>query len=129
MNRAIAERMTWVITGLGILAAGAAYVAFGLLTARSVAAGAALGVANWMLLRYIVGRVVGGNVKNQAGFTFVLMIKMGALMGLIFILIKAGMVEILPFTLGLSTLMVGVLGGAFFHILTASPEAHAESER
>lgn len=120
MNRAFAERMTWVIAGLGLLGSALAYAQYGLFTASSVAAGAAIGVANWLLLRYIVGRVVGGNVKNQAGFTMVLMFKMGALMGLIFFLIQAGLVEVLPFTLGLSTLMVGVLGGSFFHILTAN---------
>jgi hypothetical protein len=58
-------------------------------------------------------------VKNQAAFSFVLVAKMGGLMGLIFVLLRSGLVQSIPFTVGVSTLVVGSLAGAFISVLTA----------
>jgi hypothetical protein len=122
MNRAVAERLTWVIAGLGLVTTVAVYPLWGMAAARSTLVGAVLGLANWIALRYIVGRVVGGSVQRQAGFMFVLVIKMGALAALCFLLIRAQVVSPLPFLLGLSTLVVGAIGGSLVHILNNTPE-------
>ncbi|MDH5676721.1 MAG: ATP synthase subunit I [Myxococcales bacterium] len=126
MTRSSADRLTWMIVGLAAVASAVAFVVTNVATARSVATGAAIGVANWMLLRYIVGRVVDGNVRRQGGFLFVLFIKLGALVGLVYLLLRAGVVEPLPFAVGISTMAAGALMGAAMHILGSAP---AESER
>ncbi|MGD8858656.1 MAG: hypothetical protein PVI30_01500 [Myxococcales bacterium] len=125
MNRAVAERLTWVIAGLGLVTTLGMIPLWGVAAARSTLVGAVLGVANWVALRYIVARVVGGSVQRQAGFMFVLMLKMGALAALCFLLIRAQVVSPLPFLIGLSTLVVGAIGGSLVQILNA-PE---QSER
>ena len=77
-------------------------------------------------LRLIVERVIGGSLRRQAGLTFVLLFKMAGLIALVFLLLRGGLVEVLPFTLGVSSLMAGSLLGSFVHVLTAPA---VESER
>src|SRR5262245_52822695 len=103
MSRSAVERVTWFILGLGAAVTIAAYGLAGREAAVSTAAGSAVAVANWSLLRFIVARVVSGTVKNQAAFGFVLVAKMGALMGLIFVLLHSGLVQSIPFVVGVST--------------------------
>jgi hypothetical protein len=119
MSRSAVERVTWFILGLGAAATIAAYAMGGRHAAASAAAGAAVAVANWLLLRFIVSRVVSGTVKNQAAFSFVLVAKMGALMGIIFVVLRSGLVQSIPFTVGVSTLVVGSLVGSLVSVLTA----------
>ena len=126
MSKAALDRMTVFILGLGVLASLGALLLAGPTKALSVATGVAVAVANWYLLRFIVGRVVSGNVRNQAAFSFVLFLKMGGLMALVFFLLRSGYFAPIPFTIGMSCLVVGALLGAFVHVLTAT---EAESER
>lgn len=125
MSKAAVSRMTWFIVGLGVPAAIAAYVLAGREAGLSAAVGVAVAIANFQLLRFIVWRVVSGTVKNQALFSFVLMAKLGGLVGLIFILLHSGLVQPIAFTIGVSALVVGSLLGSFVHVLTA-PAAEGE---
>lgn len=125
MSRAAVSRVTWFIVGLGVAAVVAAYALSGRGAALSAAAGVAVAIANWQLLRFIVWRVVSGTVKNQAAFSFVLVVKMGGMMGLIFFLLYSGAVQPIAFTIGVSTLVAGSLLGSFVHVLTA-PAAEGE---
>jgi hypothetical protein len=120
MSRAAAERLTNFILGLGVAVAVAVYFARGQFAGVSAAVGVAIAVADWYLLRLIVARVVEGNIKRQAAFAFVLFIKLGALMALVFWLLHRQLVDPMAFTLGMSSLVGGVLIGSFLHILTAS---------
>jgi hypothetical protein len=126
MSKTAVSRVTSLILAIGTATALGALLLAGRQAALSAAAGVAIAIANWQLLRYIVARVVSGNVRNQAAFSFVLVVKMGGLMGLIFLLLHSGLVEPIPFTIGVSSLVFGALLGSFLHVMTAPA---AENER
>jgi hypothetical protein len=126
MSRSSSRRLTWFILGLGAAVTAAIYARLGAHAAISSALGVALALANWYLLRVIVGRVVSGAVRGYAKFTLLLIVKMGVLLGLIFALLRSGLVQPLPFTIGISSLALGSLLGSFVHVLTAPA---VESER
>lgn len=121
MNRTDVDRLTWYILGFGVLATTLVYVALGAALARSAAVGVAVALANWLLLRFIVARVVDGAVRRKAAFSLVLFVKLGALMGIVFWLLYSGVVEPLAFTAGVSSLALGAIFGSLVHVLTASP--------
>jgi hypothetical protein len=126
MSRSASARLTWFIAGFGVLAIVAMQVGYGLDAGISAAVGAAVALGNWFMLRLIVDRVIGGSVRKQVGLTFLLIVKMGALIALCFLLLRTGLVQVLPFAAGVSSLMAGALTGSFVHVLTAKP---VESER
>jgi hypothetical protein len=126
MNRASSHRLTWFILGLGVVVTLAIYVQTGTEAAISSGLGVAIALANWYLLRVIVARVVGGEVRGYARFTFLVVVKMVILLGLIFVLLRSGLVQPLAFTIGISSLALGTLLGSFVHVLTARA---VESER
>ena len=126
MSRSASARLTWFIAGFGVLAVVVMQVLYGVDAATSAAVGGAVALGNWFLLRLIVDRVVGGSVRRQVGLSFLLIAKMGALIALVFLLLRSGLVELMPFTAGVSSLMAGALAGSFVHVLTAKP---VESER
>src|SRR5688572_23993853 len=118
MSRSALDRMTAFILGLGAVASLGALLLVGPMRALSVATGVVVAIANWYLLRFIVGRVVSGTVRNQGAFSFVLFVKMGGLMALVFILLRSGLFSPIAFTVGMSCLVVGALLGSFVHVLT-----------
>jgi len=126
MSRSASARLTWFIAGFGVLAIVLMQIGYGTDAGVSAAVGAAVALGNWLMLRLIVDRVVGGTVRKQVGLSFLLIVKMGALVALSFLLLRSGWVEVLPFTAGVSSLMAGALTGSFVHVLTAKP---VESER
>jgi hypothetical protein len=126
MSRSASARLTWFIAGFGVLAVVFMQLSYGTDAGISAAVGAAVALGNWLMLRLIVDRVVGGTVRKQVGLSFLLIVKMGALVALSFLLLRSGWVQVLPFTAGVSSLMAGALTGSFVHVLTAKP---VESER
>jgi hypothetical protein len=126
MSRSASARLTWFIAGYGVLAVVFMQLGYGTGAGIGAAVGAVVALGNWFMLRLIVDRVVGGTVRRQVGLTFLLIVKMGALVALVFLMIRSGWVEVLPFAAGVSSLMAGALTGSFVHVLTAKP---VESER
>jgi hypothetical protein len=86
-----------------------------------------VGLANWLIQKFIVGRLLSGGQKSQLGAAALLFLKMGLLMGGLFVLLRSGLVQLIPFTVGISTLVVGVIAGGLIQSLTA-PQT-AENER
>jgi hypothetical protein len=117
MSKTAAARLTWFIFGLGLCATVVVYAVLGRTAAKSAAVGVGLALSNWYSLRFIVGRVVSGDMRSQAKFSLLLVAKMGALLGIVLVLIRSGLVQAVPFTVGLSCLVVGALLGSFVHIL------------
>lgn len=126
MSRTDLKRLTWYILGLGAVLVASVYAKAGAVSGSSAAIGLAVAIANWFLLRYIVGRVVDGGVRKKAAFSFVLFVKLGGLMALVFVLLYSGLVTPIAFAVGVSSLPLGALLGSFTHVLTAQP---TESER
>jgi hypothetical protein len=127
MNRIAADRMTYVVIALGVVAVGAVYGLMGADAALSTAIGAAVGLLNWFMQKFIVGRMLSGGQKSQLGAAALLFLKLGLLMGGLFVLLRSGLVQLIPFTVGISTLVVGVIAGGLIQSLTA-PQT-AENER
>jgi hypothetical protein len=125
MSRTAAARLTWFILGFGLATTVLVHVLYGQDAARSAGVGAAIALANWYLLRFIVARVVSGDVRSQTKFSLLLVAKMGALFAIVFVLIRNGLVHAVPFTAGLSSLVIGALLGSFVHTLIT--EAVSES--
>jgi hypothetical protein len=125
MNAKVVERLTWFILGLGVAVTAAAYALHGRMAGQSAAAGAGVALGNWFLLRFILARVISGSMRSKAAFSGLLVVKMGALMGIVFVLLHNRWVDALPFTLGVSSLVVGSLLGSFAHVLTVKDSAPA----
>lgn len=127
MNRIAADRMTYYVVALGLIAVGSVYALMGATAAISTAVGVAVGLLNWFIQKFIVGRLLSGGQKSQLGAAALLFLKMGLLMGGLFVLLRSGLVQLIPFTVGISTLVVGVIAGGLVQSLTA-PQT-AENER
>src|SRR5690349_6917751 len=127
MNRIAADRMTYVVIALGVVAVGAVYGLMGADAALSTAIGVGVGLINWFIQKFIVGRMLSGGQKSQLGAAALLFLKMGLLMGGLFVLLRSGLVQLIPFTVGISTLVVGVIAGGLIQSLIA-PQT-AENER
>jgi hypothetical protein len=124
MTRAAAERLTWFIAGVGAVTIAAVAALRGPVPALSTAAGVAIALANWFALRMLVDRLLGGSIRRQAGLALVLIAKVGAFMGAVFILLQGGYVQPIPFTFGVSSLMVGpILGSLVLVLLTPKTES------
>lgn len=119
--------MTYFVVALGLIAVGTVYALMGSEAAISTAIGVAVGLLNWFIQKFIVGRLLSGGQKSQLGAAALLFLKMGLLMGGLFVLLRSGLVQLIPFTVGISTLVVGVIAGGLVQSLTA-PQT-AENER
>ena len=126
MNRIVADRMTYFVMALGVVAVGAVYALMGAEAALSTAVGVGVGLVNWLIQKFIVGRLLSGGQKSQLGAAALLFLKMGLLMGGLFVLLRSGFVQLIPFTVGISTLVVGVIAGGLIQSLTAPRTAESE---
>ena len=126
MTRAAAQRLTWYILALGAIAIAAVYGLRGAEAARSASVGVAVAVVNWFSLRFIVGRVVRGDVRTQMRFAMLLVAKMAGVLGVVLALIFSGWVEPVAFTVGISVMALGALLGSFAHVLTAQRPIEGE---
>jgi len=87
-------------------------------------AGATLALVNLVVLRSIVLRVVSGDIHTKLPLLALIFVKMGAFMALVFWLIAQRLVEPVTFTLGLTSLVVGLITGSMFsHRTSRTPSA------
>jgi hypothetical protein len=126
MTKTATDRLSYVVMALGVVATLAIYGAMGFEAAKSCAIGVLVGIANWFIQRFIVGRLLSGSQKSQLGAAAFLFLKMGLLMGGLFVLLRSGFVQLIPFTVGISTLVVGVIAGGLYQSLLAPPTAENE---
>jgi len=80
----------------------------------SAAAGAALALVNLLVLRTILLRVVTGDIHTKLPLLALIFFKMGGVMVLVYWFITMHWVEPVAFTLGLSSLVVGLITGSLF---------------
>jgi hypothetical protein len=76
--------------------------------------GSALALVNLVVLRSIVLRVVAGDIHTKTPLLALIFIKMGVLMFLVYLFISKQWVEPIAFTIGLSSLVVGLISGSLF---------------
>lgn len=80
----------------------------------SAAAGAVLALVNLLVLRSILLRVVMGDIHTKLPLLALIFVKMGGVMALVYWLITMHWVEPVAFTIGLSSLVVGLITGSLF---------------
>ncbi|HEX2677959.1 MAG TPA: ATP synthase subunit I [Polyangiales bacterium] len=101
--------MTLFVAAFGMLATIAAFALYGRGVAGSTGLGALVALCNFLILRFIVVRVVEGDMHRKLPFFAALFAKMGALMVFVYYVIAHHWVEPIPFVAGLSALVVGLL--------------------
>lgn len=121
MSSDIAHRLSAYVIALGVLFTLVAVFIADAHSAWSTGVGAAVAVANWYLLKWIVTRVIDGGTTSKGGFIALLFLKMGGLMGGVYALLATHTVSPLPFTLGMSALVGGLLIGSLLYVIGASP--------
>jgi ATP synthase I chain len=109
-----------------VFSVGAAAV-FGLSTALSVAIGAAVATANlWALARIIAALVPttaeGARAQNRAGWGVVAILKILGLVALVWLLMRHGLVSVLPMVVGFGSLPIGIAIGSLVSDRSAGSE-------
>jgi hypothetical protein len=104
--------MTVFVALLGLAISLAEFVVGGAHAGVSSAAGAALALANFLLLRTIVQKIVTGDMHRKLPVVALLFFKMGAVMALVSLMILREWVAPIPFTIGLSSLAVGLIANS-----------------
>lgn len=127
MNKIATNRITISIVGLGILLAAVTYGVAGIYSGGSAAVGAIIAVANFYLFGWIADQVVKGSVRKRTGLMFLLVVKMGALMALIYFLISRHWIEPIGFMVGISALVIGVIVGSIHYLYRGDNSAGSES--
>jgi hypothetical protein len=120
--------MPIIIAGLGASAAAITYFAAGAWMGVSAAVGAFLAIFNWYLYRWIIGRVMRGNVRQQSVLMLILVVKMGALMALIYYIISRQWVDPVGFLIGISALVAGLMVSSVRHLTSGGPFLENERE-
>jgi hypothetical protein len=101
-----------------VLLIGAA-VAFGARHAAAVALGVVLAVSNlWVLERLV--RVYLSSERGH--WAVVALVKAGALFGMVALLVKSGMVDVLPLVVGFGALPIGVTIAGLWPVASAREE-------
>jgi hypothetical protein len=111
-SKSAAFRMTVFVAALGLATSLAVLLVGGSHAGLSTAAGAALALANFLLLRTIVQKIVTGDMQRKLPVIGLLFLKMFGVMGLVYLVIIREWVEPIPFTIGLSSLAVGLIANS-----------------
>jgi hypothetical protein len=102
---------------LGIAATAVGGLIWGVRGMFAAAAGAALAVANFWVIRRLgsraVARVTEGSLPRALPLVGALMLKMAILFGLVWFMIRRVGLPVLPFTLGMSVFVAAILIAGF----------------
>ncbi len=97
----------WGVALVGLATAAAAGLLVDTVAMLSVAAGAAVGVANlWMIARIVRSFLGGGTARGS--WTAFAVLKFSLLMGGVYLLLTRGSLEVLPLAIGYASLPVGI---------------------
>lgn len=113
------------VTGAGLALAGAVFDRPS--TGLSIGAGAAIATLNlWVLARIIVALLpdhrAGAEAQSRAGWALVATLKLGALLGGIWLLLRGGMISPLCLLAGFLSLPIGIAIGALVSDRSAPSE-------
>ena len=112
MIKSTADRLTLFVAAFGAMISLATLAASGPRAGWSAAVGAVLALLNLVVLRTLVFRVIQGDIHTKLPLLVLVFLKMGAFIALVFLAITRGWVEPIAFTVGLSSLVVGLITGA-----------------
>jgi hypothetical protein len=114
MTKPDADRLILIVAALGLAISLGSLLVAGSHAGLSAAAGSALALVNLLVLRTLVSHLVGGDIHLKLPFLALVFVKMGAMMALVYWAIARGWVEPMAFTVGLSSLVIGLIAGSLF---------------
>lgn len=103
-------RAMWAVVLVGLSATVVAAWVSGALAARSAALGAAVAAANLWVIALVV-RGMLGQKKSNVPWSLVAVLKMAALFGGLYLLLRGGWVSLLPLLAGYGALPLGIVAG------------------
>lgn len=107
------ERSTlWVILASAVLVAVAFFVG-GVELGLGALLGAAVGVANFLAVRWVGKKILTANDQGKLIYGTLLVVKMGAILGVVWLLLAFTGASPIGFAIGFSGLVVGLLVSAF----------------
>lgn len=112
-DRSTLQRITLYIVGASVLLTAVTFVVGGVTMGLGAAVGGAVGVANWLAMRWVGERLMVANDKGRLVWSALLAVKMAALLGIVALILSTGLVDPTGFTVGLSGFLLGALVGAF----------------
>jgi hypothetical protein len=112
ITKAAGARLIAFVAASGAAISVLSLVVWGSFAGLSTAAGAALALLNLLVLRTLVLKITGGEIHTTLPFVALVMVKMGVFMGLVYWAITEQWVAPIAFTLGLSSLVVGLIAGS-----------------
>ena len=110
------DRIAWTIAAAGAVISGLSFLfgaifrGDGLTLGVGALVGSVVAVADWTTVRWLVQLSFGGG--NRLAVAVLLLSKMGVLVGVSYALLKFAGVDVLGFTLGFSSLVLGIVLGA-----------------
>ena len=120
------RRITAYVVGASVALTLASLLFSGATTAIGAAVGGALAVANWFAMRFVGKRLLVANDKGRMVWGGLLGLKMLVLMIVAWAVLATGVVDPIGFSVGLGSLVLGILAGAF-HAAAFQPGAVSSS--
>jgi ATP synthase I chain len=109
-----ADRLVPFVAAFGSLISLGSLAFAGAHAAWSTAAGSLLALLNLVVLRTLVSRIVAGDIHAKLPLLSLIFVKMGVFMFLVYLAITNHWVEPIAFTVGLSSLVVGLITGSLY---------------
>lgn len=116
------RRITLYVVGASVALTMASLLLGGATMAIGAAVGGALAVANWFAMRFVGRRLLLANDKGRMVWGSLLGLKMLVLMIVAWAVLATGVVDPMGFSVGLGSLVLGILAGAF-HAAALQPNA------
>lgn len=107
------RRITAYVAAASVVLTLAAFVIGGVTAAIGAAVGGALAIVNWFAMRFVGRRLIVANDKGRMVWGGLLGLKMLVLMIVAWGVLATGVVDPIGFSLGLGSLVLGILAGAF----------------
>lgn len=127
-NDAPMRAAIWTVAGTGAVLAAGAGVGFGVRAAIGVAIGGAIATANLLVFARI-GQAFLSRKGNTAPWAIIAVIKLVALLGGVWLILKSGYVSGLALTIGYGSLPIGITLGSLFGPKPPEPKAESSSRR
>jgi hypothetical protein len=107
MNPKTLTRIDLLILIYAIILSGGAFVFFGMTAFIGVCVGSVIALTNWILSRWLGVRLILSGQKQKVAIF--LGVKTAFILGIILLVLSFTSIEPLPFMIGLSALVLGVL--------------------
>jgi hypothetical protein len=106
------DRIAPVVAALGATAAALAFAIGGMSVGIGATVGAVVGLGNWLVLRRVTLKIISSTDEKKAPYALLLVGKLAALLGLVWVLLAVLHVHPAGFVVGTGGLVLGTLYGS-----------------